>query len=92
MLQVMQVTVDIPDEFMDVLAPAGENLSRRFLEDYVAQVYREGKLTTEEVRRALGLASRFEVEAFLGRYQICDFTVEDFREDVANLKQMRQHA
>ena len=88
----MQVTVDIPDELVGLLAPAGEDLPRRLLEDRVAQVYREGKLTTEEVRRVLGLASRLEVDPFLLRYGIFDYTVEDFREDVANLKRLRQHA
>jgi len=86
----MQVTVDIPDEFADILAPAGEDPARKLLEDRTAQAYREGKLTMEEVRRALGFSTRLEVDPFLTRYQIFDYTIQDFREDVRNLKRLRQ--
>jgi len=33
----MQVTVDIPDEFVGVLAPEGEDTARKLLEDHTAQ-------------------------------------------------------
>jgi hypothetical protein len=89
----MQVTVEIPDEFVAELAPAGEDAARKLLEDHTAQAYREGKLTMEQVRRILGLPTRMHVDPFLLRYQIFDYTVEDFRQDMANIRRLRkQHA
>ena len=85
----MQVTVEIPDEFAAVLAPAGEDAARKLLEDHTAQAYREGKLTMEQVRRALGFATRMEVDPFLGRYEIYDYTVEDLDKDLGVLERMR---
>ena len=85
----MQVVVEIPEEFASVLAPAGEDVARKLLEDGGAQAYREGRLTTAEVRRALGFATRFEVDPFLKKYEIYDYTIEDYRSDVATLKRLR---
>jgi hypothetical protein len=53
----MQVIVDIPDEIAGRLVPEGVDLARTMLEDRTAQAYREGRLTTEQVRRALGFAT-----------------------------------
>jgi hypothetical protein len=84
----MQVTVDIPDELAAVLVPSGINAARRLLEDHTAQAYREGKLTVEQVRLILDLPSRMDVDPFLMRYQIYDYTVEDLEEDLANLRRL----
>jgi hypothetical protein len=84
----MQVTVEIPDEFAAVLAPVGEDAARKLLEDHTAQAYREGKLTMEQVRRALGFATRMEVDPFLNKYEIYDYTVQDLEEDLANLRRL----
>lgn len=85
----MQVMVEIPDEFAGVLAPAGEDAARKLLEDHTAQAYREGKLTTEEVRRALGFATRFEVDPFLLKYEIYDYTVDMLKKDLETLERLR---
>lgn len=80
------MTVDIPDELVGLAA--GEDLPRRLLEDRVAQVYREGKLTTEEVRRVLGLATRMEVDPFLLRYGIFDYTIDMLTKDMETLERL----
>jgi len=80
----MNVTVEIPDEFAGVLATNGQDTARRLLEDSVAQAYREGKIGSRGVREALGMASRFEVDPFLLKYQIYDYTVEDLKKDIAD--------
>jgi hypothetical protein len=88
----MQVVVEIPDEFVSALAPHGEDLPRQLLEDRVAQLYRDGSLTTAEVRRVLGFSSRWEVEPFLAKYGIVDYTIDEFREDMKTLQRLRQRA
>lgn len=81
----MQVTVDIPDQFAADLLPEGTDASRRLLENTVAEAYRERRLTMEQVRQLLGFATRMEVEPFLKRHEIYDYTVADLEEDMAGL-------
>jgi hypothetical protein len=80
----MQVTVDIPDQFVRNIVPEGTEAARRLLEDSVAASYRERRLTMEQVRQLLGFATRMEVEPFLQRY-VYDYSVGDLREDMAGL-------
>lgn len=81
----MQVTVNIPEEFVPLLVPEGADASRKLLEDTVAEAYRQRRLTMEQVRQILGFATRMEVDPFLQRYGICDYTIENLREDMAAL-------
>jgi len=73
----MQVTVEIPDEFAALVVPAGADPARLVLENSVAEAYRNRRLTMEQVRQILGFASRMEVDPFLQRYEIYDYTMED---------------
>jgi len=79
----MQVTVEIPDEFAAQLVPAGSDPARLVLENSVAEAYRHRRLTMEQVRQILGFATRMEVDPFLQKYEIYDYTVEDFNKDAA---------
>lgn len=84
----MQVTVDIPDQFLPFLLPEGTDAPRKVLEDTVAQAYREHRLTMEQVRQVLGFGTRMEVDPFLQKYEINDYTVEDLKEDMTSLNQL----
>jgi hypothetical protein len=79
----MQVTVEIPDEFAGDIVPAGSDPARLLLEDAVAAAYRDRRLTMEQVRRILGFATRMEVDPFLQKHEIYDYSVEDLAEDIA---------
>ncbi len=85
----MQVTVEIPDEFAEVLAPAGEDAARKLLEDRTAQAYREGKLTMHEVQCILALPTRMHVDPFLLKYGIVDYSADDLEKDLAVLDRLR---
>lgn len=78
----MQVTVEIPDEFAAEIVPAGSDPARLLLEDAVAAAYRNRRLTMEQVRQILGFATRMEVDPFLQKYEIYDYTVDDLAEDI----------
>jgi hypothetical protein len=86
----MQVTVEIPDQFVSNIVPEGTNAARRLLEDTVASAYRERRLTMEQVRELLGFDTRMEVDPFLQRYEIFDYTVEDFEKDMATMDRWMQ--
>jgi len=79
----MQVTVEIPDEFASQLVPPGSDPARLVLENSVAEAYRHRRLTMEQVRQILGFATRMEVDPFLQKYEIYDYTVEDLADDMA---------
>jgi hypothetical protein len=81
----MQITVEIPDEFAGYIVPAGSDPARLLLEDSVAAAYRNRRLTMEQVRQILGFATRMEVDPFLQKYEIYDYTVEDLNQDIATL-------
>lgn len=81
----MQVTVEIPDQFVENLVPLGRDASRCLLEESVAGAYRDGRLTIEQARQLLGFGTRIQVNAFLQQRQIYDYTVEDLDKDMATL-------
>jgi Uncharacterised protein family (UPF0175) len=81
----MQVTVEIPDRFVDKLLPAGRDAARSLLEGSVAGAYRDQRLTMEQVRQLLGFATRIQVDAFLQQHQIYDYSIEDLDKDLATL-------
>jgi hypothetical protein len=82
----MRVTVDIPDEFAADLVPPGSDPARLVLENSVAEAYRHRRLTMEQVRQILGFATRMEVDPFLQKYEISNYTTEDLRSDIATLQ------
>jgi hypothetical protein len=84
----MQVTVDIPDRFLQHLVPEGRDASRSLLEESVAGAYRDGRLTMEQVRQILGFGTRMQVDAFLQQHEIYDYTVEDLNKDMATLDRL----
>ena len=84
----MQVTVEIPDQFVDQLLPAGRDAARSLLEQAVASAYRDGRLTTEQVRQLLGFGTRMQVDAFLQQHEIYDYTVEDLDKDMTTLDRL----
>jgi hypothetical protein len=84
----MQVTVEIPDQFVQHLVPAGQDAARSLLEESVAAAYRNGRLTMEQVRQLLGFGTRMQVDGFLQLHEIYDLTTEDFDKDMATLDRL----
>ena len=58
------ITVSLPEDIANHLA-AVRDLARLALEALAAEGYREGKLSTGQVRRLLGYNTRMQVHAFL---------------------------
>ena len=86
--QIMQVTVEIPDQFVEQLVPAGRDAARLLLEESVVGAYRDGRLTMEQVRQLLGFGTRMQVDAFLQQHEVYDYTVEDLDKDMATLNRV----
>jgi len=81
----MQVTVELPDEFLTSLVPEGLDASRLLLEESVAAAYRNRRLTTDQVRQLLGFDTLMQVDVFMGQHDIYDYTSEDLDKDLATM-------
>jgi Uncharacterised protein family (UPF0175) len=84
----MQVTVDIPDQFVSRLVPEGCDAARLLLEESVAGAYRHGRVTMEQVRQLLGFGTRMQVDAFLQQHEVYDYSVEDLDKDMVTLDRL----
>jgi len=83
----MRITVDIPDELARQVVSDADP-ARVLLEDFAVESYRAGKLTMEQVRQLLGFATLMQVDAFLQRHQVYDYTVQELEKDLATLERL----
>ncbi|MDJ1179719.1 UPF0175 family protein [Roseofilum sp. BLCC_M91] len=84
----VQITLDIPDELVDHFNP--NHLAREILEALVVQAYQTEKITSGEVRRILGLPSRWDVDAFLKQHKAdLHYDEADLQQDRETLRQLR---
>jgi hypothetical protein len=80
----MQLTLDLPDDIADALEAEWPDVARKALEALAVEGYRTGALTENQVRRLLGLESRFEVHGILKEHRIAlRYTEADLEEDLA---------
>jgi len=63
---VMSVAVSMPDDIQTALEGAWGDLARHVQENLAIDGYSNGLLTLAQVRRLLGLQTRFEAAQFLG--------------------------
>lgn len=78
----MTVTLDLPDELAAALAVSGPDLSRAAFEAIALEAYRERKLSTAQLRRLLGFASRHELDGFLKQHEVwLDYGWPDLERD-----------
>ena len=85
----MNLTVEIPDDLAGRLTAAGGDLPRRTLEALGLQEYKSGRLTKAELRRLLGIATRYELDGFLKAHEVwANYTIDDFRRELHDLKRL----
>jgi hypothetical protein len=64
------ITVSLPEDIANHLAAGPGDLSRAALEGLALEGYRTGKLSSAQVRRMLGFATRIQVHAFLKEHGV----------------------
>jgi hypothetical protein len=85
----MDVTVQIPDDLAERLSASGDDLSRRALEGFSLEEYKRGHISKAELRRLLGLETRYELDGFLKAHNVFDeVTIDDLRRDVLDLESL----
>jgi predicted HTH domain antitoxin len=86
----MQLTLELPDELVDRLEIAPNSMSRHVLETLTVVAYQAERITSAEVGRILGMASRWEVDAFLKAHQAyLHYDETDLAQDLDTLRQIR---
>jgi hypothetical protein len=85
----MNVTVQIPDDLAKRLGASGDDLSRRALEGFALEEYKADHITKAELRRMLGLETRYELDGFLKVHGVtADVSIDDLRRDVSDLESL----
>jgi hypothetical protein len=85
----MQVTLEIPDEVARQLPPDSVERERVILENFAVEAYRRGILSTAEIRKLLGHASRWETESFLSAHDAWPgTTIDEVTEDMRALQEL----
>ncbi len=80
----MNIMIRLPADISESLAGQWGNVSRHALETIAAEGYRTGALTEGQVRRLVGLETRFEVHALLKEHKVpLNYTKADLEEDLA---------
>ena len=65
------------------------DLSRRALEALALEEYRCGHIGKADLRRLLGLTTRYELDGFLKAHQVwTDYTIEDFQHEREDLRRV----
>jgi hypothetical protein len=89
----MKMVLEIPDDISAELDEKLGNAAAATLEALAAAAYARDVLSLEQVRRLLGLDNEWQARAVLSRHDAWPaMSVEDFREDVAELESFRRGA
>jgi predicted HTH domain antitoxin len=82
-MDVMRVTIQLPDDISAALKEQWDDVPRRSLEAIAVEAYRSGALTESQIRRLLGLESRFQVHALLKEHHVpLHYTPADLEDDL----------
>jgi predicted HTH domain antitoxin len=82
-MDVMRVTIQLPDDISAALEEQWDDVPRRSLEAIALEAYRSGALTESQIRRLLGLESRFQVHALLKEHGVpLRYTPADLEDDL----------
>lgn len=82
----MHVSIQVPDEIGAKLSAGWSDLPRQALEALAVTAYRNGILTTREVRMMLGHSSRWATDEFLHNAGVAGYTEDDYRDDLETLQ------
>jgi hypothetical protein len=83
-----EITVRIPADLARLIGSAGD-IERRVLEALALEEFKLGHLTTAELRRVLGFATRYELDGFLKVHEVYEpYTLDDLERERRDLKRL----
>jgi hypothetical protein len=78
----MQIVVEIPDEFVHLIIPAGRDPARVIFEAALLQAYRQSRISTHQMMQVLEFQTRYELDGFLKDHQVwIEYTPEQMAAD-----------
>lgn len=84
----MNVVLHIPDDFAAQLSADGD-VERQALEALALESYRAGRLTKAELRRLLGIESRYALDGFLKAHDVYEpYALEDLERERATFQRL----
>ena len=86
----MQIELDIPDELLTCLTPAGQEPARAALEAWGLEAYRQRRLSAFQLRTLLGIPSRWDLDGFLKEHRVETYGVEELQQDLATIRESRE--
>ena len=86
----MPVTITLPDDLAAALLPPGQEPTRAALEAIALEAYRQRRITGYQIRRLLGIESRYELDGFLKEHEVYYHTGEDFEHDLATIQKLEE--
>jgi hypothetical protein len=86
----MEITVTVPDDLVAPLLPPGVEPTRAALEAIGLEAYRRRRITGYQLRMLLRIGTRYELDGFLKRHKIYDYTIDDFDRDLATIRERDQ--
>jgi uncharacterized protein UPF0175 len=85
----MQITLELPEDIAEGLESTWNDLARAALESLALEAYRSHALTAAQLRRLLAFETRMEVDDFLKKHGIFDYSAVDFGQDRQTLRELR---
>ena len=84
----MGITLHVPDALASAIVSPHGDPTRAALEAVGLKAYRQHRLKAFQLRELLEIESRFELDALLKEYEVFDYTMEDFEQDLVNLERL----
>ena len=84
----MQITIEIPDDLAPPLLPPGQDPAHIALEALALEACRQRRISGFQLRQLLGIPSRDELDGFLKQHEVYDYTIEDFDQDLATIREL----
>jgi predicted HTH domain antitoxin len=82
-MDIMRVTIQLPEDISAALEEQWDDVPRRALEAIAVEGYRTRALTESQVRRLLELDTRFQVHALLKEHRVpLQYAAEDLEDDL----------
>jgi predicted HTH domain antitoxin len=72
----MPLSIDVPEDVRTALESRWGDLSSHLRENLAVEGYRQGLLSLAQIRRLLGLQTRWDAQVFLGRKGVAVFDFE----------------
>jgi len=85
----LQITIELPEDIAEGLESKWNDLARAALESLALEAYRSHALTAAQLRRLLAFETRMQVDAFLKKHEIFDYSAADFEQDRETLRELR---